>query len=329
MPAGPATAHNAPAAGVCFILLGMTCISINDMLIKQLSGDYPLHQMIFVRSAIALVFSLLVVQLEGGFSILRTSSPGLHILRGLLVVIANMTYFAALAAIPLADATALFFVAPLMITALSIPLLGEKVGYRRIGAVVLGFFGVLLMLRPGATPSGSAPDRIILFLPIVAALAYAFMQILTRRLGVASKASALAVYIQGTFIVVGLGFWLVAGDGRYATGIENESVLFLLRAWQWPTERDSYMFVFLGVNAAIIGYSMSQAYRLADAATIAPFEYVALPLAILWGWFIWGDLPDAWVTAGIILIMTSGIYVFVREKKKRRPVSSRRPLRRW
>jgi S-adenosylmethionine uptake transporter len=238
MTAGPATAHNAPAAGVFFILLGMTCISVNDMLIKQLSGDYPLHQMIFVRSAIAIVFSLLVVQFEGGFSILRTSSPGLHILRGLLVVIANMTYFAALAAIPLADATALFFVAPLLITVLSIPLLGEKVGYRRIGAVVAGFFGVLLMLRPGAEPSDSTPDRIILFLPIVAALAYAFMQILTRRVGIASKASALAVYIQGTFSVVGLGFWLVAGDGRYATGIENESALFLLRAWQWPTEHD-------------------------------------------------------------------------------------------
>jgi S-adenosylmethionine uptake transporter len=139
----------------------------------------------------------------------------------------------------------------------------------------------------------------------------------------------LAVYIQGTFIVVGLGFWIVAGDGRYATGIENESVLFLLRAWQWPTERDGYLFLFLGANAAIIGYSMSQAYRLADAATIAPFEYVALPLAILWGWFIWGDLPDAWVTAGIVLIMASGIYVFVRERKRQRLVSSRRPLRRW
>jgi S-adenosylmethionine uptake transporter len=329
MTVGPVSAQNNPAAGVFFILVGMACISVNDMLIKQLSGDYPLHQMVFVRSAIGIVFSLIFVQFEGGFSILRTKTPGLHLLRGLLIVIANMTFFAALAAIPLANATALFFVAPLLITVLSIPLLGEKVGYRRISAVVVGFVGVLLMLRPGAEPSEMAPDTIILFLPIVAAFAYAFMQILTRRLGITSKASAMAVYIQGTFILVSLGFWLVAGDGRFAAGVENDSLQFLLRAWQWPADDDVYKFLFLGVNAAVIGYSMSQAYRMADAATVAPFEYIALPLAILWGWLIWGDLPDLWVTAGIALIMGSGVYVFIREKVRARPVSSRRPLRRW
>jgi S-adenosylmethionine uptake transporter len=298
----------------------MACISVNDMLIKQLSGDYPLHQMVFVRSAIGIVFSLIFVQFEGGFSILRTKTPGLHLLRGVLIVIANMTFFAALAAIPLANATALFFVAPLLITVLSIPLLGEKVGYRRISAVVVGFVGVLLMLRPGAEPSETAPVAIILFLPIVAAFAYAFMQILTRRLGITSKASAMAVYIQGTFIL---------GDGRFAAGVENDSLQFLLRAWQRPADDDVYKFLFLGVNSAVIGYSMSQAYRMADAATVAPFEYIALPLAIMWGWLIWGDLPDLWVTAGIALIMGSGVYVFIREKVRARPVSSRRPLRRW
>lgn len=329
MTVGPVSAQNNPAAGVFFILVGMACISVNDMLIKQLSGDYPLHQMVFVRSAIGIVFSLIFVQFEGGFSILRTKTPGLHLLRGLLIVIANMTFFAALAAIPLANATALFFVAPLLITVLSIPLLGEKVGYRRISAVAVGFVGVLLMLRPGAEPSETAPVAIILFLPIVAAFAYAFMQILTRRLGITSKASAMAVYIQGTFIVVSLGFWLVAGDGRFAAGVENDSLQFLLRAWQRPADDDVYKFLFLGVNAAVIGYSMSQAYRMADAASVAPFEYIALPLAIMWGWLIWGDLPDLWVTAGIALIMGSGVYVFIREKVRARPVSSRRPLRRW
>lgn len=329
MTAGPVSAQNNPAAGISFIVVGMVCISANDMLIKQLSGAYPLHQIVFSRSAIAIMFSLVFVQFEGGFSILRTRTPGLHLLRGLLVVVANMTFFAALAAVPLADATALFFVAPLLLTVLSIPMLGETVGYRRISAVVIGFVGVLLMLRPGAGQSEAAPDRIILLLPVVAALAYALMQILTRRLGISSKASALAVYIQGTFIVVSLGFWAVAGDGRYAVGVESESLRFLLRAWQWPAERDAYLFLFLGANAAVIGYAMSQAYRLANAATVAPFEYVSLPLAIMWGWVIWGDLPDAWVTSGIVLIMGSGIYVFVRERKRRRPVSSRRPLRRW
>lgn len=329
MSLGSVSAQHNPTAGIVFILAGMVCISINDMLIKQLSGDYPLHQMVFVRSAIGIVFSLVMVQLEGGFGILRTATPGLHLLRGLLVVIANMAFFTALAVIPLADATALFFAAPLFITVLSIPFLGEKVGIRRLAAVLAGFLGVLIMLRPGGAAPEQAPDRVILLLPVLGALAYAFMQILTRRLGIASKASAMAVYIQGTFILVSLGFWLVAGDGRFATGTENPSVAFLLRAWRWPEDSDQLLFLFLGLNAAVIGYSLSQAYRSANAATVAPFEYVALPLAIMWGWLIWGELPGPQVAVGIALVVGAGLYVFLREGRHQRPVSSRRPLRRW
>ena len=329
MVAGSASAQNNPTVGIMFILLGMICISINDMLIKQLSGDYPLHQMVFVRSAIGIAFSLIMVQVEGGFAILRTDRPGLHLLRGLLVVIANMAFFTALAVIPLADATALFFAAPLFITALSIPLLGEKVGVRRIAAVVLGFGGVLIMLRPGLGGTGGAPDRLVLLLPVVGALAYALMQILTRRLGIASKASAMAVYIQGTFILVSLGFWLVAGDGRFAAGVDDPSVEFLLRAWRWPADEDRLLFLLLGANSAVIGYALSQAYRSADAATVAPFEYVALPLAIMWGWLIWGDLPGLEVVLGSAFIVGAGLYVFLRERARRQPLSSRRPMRRW
>ena len=315
--------------GICFIVLGMFCISINDMIIKQLSGGYPLHQMIFVRSAIGISFSLFILQFEGGFQMLRTKQPGLHLLRGLLIVTANMTFFAALAVIPLADATALFFVAPLFITLLSIPLLGEPVGARRLLAVVVGFVGVLIMLRPGVEAAAQAPDRLILLLPIVAAFAYACMQILTRRLGVASTASAMAVYIQGTFIAVSLGFWVVAGDGRYADGLDNQSAVFLLRAWTWPADGDWIWFLVLGLMSAIIGYSLSQAYRSADAATIAPFEYVALPLSVIWGWVVFGQLPDGWIAAGIVLIAGSGVYVFLREKRQARPVASSRPVRRY
>ena len=93
---------------------------------QKLSGDYPLHQMVFIRSAIGILFSLILVQVEGGFNILKTKTPGLHALRGILIVCSNLTYFTALAVVPLADATALFFVAPLMITLLSIPILGKK-----------------------------------------------------------------------------------------------------------------------------------------------------------------------------------------------------------
>lgn len=324
-----ATALNRPGLGILCIVVAMVSISINDMLMKALSGDYALHQMVFVRSVIGISFSLLLVQFEGGFRILRTDRPGLHLLRGLLLVTANMTFFAAFAVLPLAEATALFFVAPLFITLLAIPFLGERVGHRRLIAVAIGFGGVMLMLRPGTEQQAATPERLVMLLPIVAALAYALTQILTRRLGIASKASAMAVYIQLIFIVVSATFWAVAGDGRYAAGVENESLRFLLRAWRWPDEGDIPLFIGLGLNSAIIGYAISQAYRSADAATVAPFEYIALPLAVFWGWTVFGEIPDAWASAGIALIMGAGLYVYLREKLRRRPLASDRRARRW
>lgn len=310
-----------PAAGIVFVLVGMAAISINDMLIKQLSGGYPLHQIVFSRSAIGLFFSLFLVQFEGGWSILKTRQPGLHVLRGLLVVVSNMSFFLALAVIPLADATALFFAAPLFITLLSIPILGEKVGPLRMGAVVAGFAGVIIMQRPWEGSATMQADRIVLLLPVLSALTYAIMQLMTRKLGATTKASALAVYIQAMFILVSLGFWLVAGDGRFAEGSDNASVQFLLRAWVLPANGDWGLLIGLGLNSAIIGYCLSQAYRLSDAATVAPFEYVGLPLAVFWGWLIWSELPVWEVWTGMALIMGAGLFVFLREQQKARLVA--------
>ncbi|MDP6255133.1 MAG: DMT family transporter, partial [Alphaproteobacteria bacterium] len=152
-----------------------------------------------------------------------------------------------------------------------------------------------------------------------AAFTYALCQIMSRRLGATAKASALAVYIQGTFILISLGFWIIAGDGRYAEGTDNASLQFLLRPWRRPDVDDGLLFLALGVLSGVIGYSISQAYRLAQPATVAPFEYVAMPLAVLWGWLIWDYLPSAQILVGIILIMGAGLYVFLRERQRGRP----------
>jgi S-adenosylmethionine uptake transporter len=310
--------QNNARIGILFVLAGVFFISINDMLIKQLSGGYPLHQMVFTRSIIGIMFSLIFVQMEGGWGILRTNQPGLHVLRGLLIVTSNMTFFVALAAIPLADATALFFAAPLFITLLSIPILKENVGPLRLTAVIFGFLGVLIMQRPWEGVDTLGTSRLILLLPVVAALTYALNQLLTRKLGVKSKASALAVYIQGTFVVVSIGFYIVAGDGRFAEGSNNPSIQFLLREWIWPAQNDLMLFGCLGFASAVIGYALSQAYRMADAATVAPFEYIGLPLAVLWGWLIFSELPAWEVWMGIAMILASGVFVYISEAKNKR-----------
>ena len=308
--------HN-PAAGIGFILIGILAISVNDMLMKLLSGGYPLHQMVFTRSMIGICFSLILVQFEGGWKILRTGSPGLHLLRCVMLVTANLTFFTALAVLTLAEATAIFFIGPLLITLLSIPVLGEKVGPLRLGAVIVGFVGVVIMTRPWQRGEAREVSLLIYLLPIIAAMTYAITQVLTRKLGKLTRASVLAAYLQGMFIIVSLGFWGVAGDGRYIEGVENESLIFLLRAWVWPEGRDLFLFALLGFNSAIVAYTLSQAYRQADAAIVAPFEYLGLPLAVFWGWYMFGDLPDQVVTAGILLILGSGLFVFLRERQKK------------
>jgi S-adenosylmethionine uptake transporter len=321
--------RNQSSVGIAFILAGMLSISLNDLMIKLLSGDYPLHQIVFARSSIGILFTLMLVQFEGGFSILKTRQPALHLLRGVLIVIANMTFFVALAALPLADATALFFAAPLFITLLSIPILGEKVGPLRIIAVAIGFLGVVIMQRPWEGSDALMASRIVLLLPVLSAITYAFNQILTRKLGGTTKASALALYIQATFIVVSVLFYVVAGDGRFAQGSDNSSIQFLLRAWVWPSGNDIWVMVGLGVNSAIIGYCLSQAYRMADAATIAPFEYVGLLLAVFWGWVFWAEIPVWEVWLGMILIMGSGLFVFLREQQKAKKLASAAVNRRY
>ncbi len=310
--------HNRPLAGIASIIIAMMAISINDVLIKQLSGAYPLHQLVFTRSAIGICFSLTLVLFEGGLGILRTNRPLLHATRCLLIVLSNLTFFTALAAVPLAYATALFFVAPLLITLLSIPILRERVGPFRLAAVGVGFLGVLIMLQPWESAEQRSAPLLVLLLPVLAAFTYALNQILTRKLSAISKASAMAVYIQSSFILVSLGFFLVAGDGRYAVGVESESLRFLLRPWILPEDEDLYLMLALGLNSGIVAYALSQSYRLAHAATVAPFEYVGLPLAIFWGWFIWGELPGPAIWVGIVMIAGSGLFVFLRERRKSR-----------
>ncbi|WGW05352.1 DMT family transporter [Tropicibacter oceani] len=313
---------NQAGLGILLICLGVVAISINDLLIKVLSGGYPLHQMVFARSAIGLVFTFGFVFYEGGLGILRSKTPFLHMLRGGLVVFANMTFYAAVAVLPLGQATALFFVAPLFITLLSIPMLGEKVGPLRMGAVIVGFAGVVIMQQPWKTDL--EVSRLVLLLPVIAAALYALMQVMTRRLGVTTRASALAVYIQTTFLVVSTGFYLVAGDGRYAEGVTNESLIFLLRAWVWPAPGDWPVFIGLGICSGVVGYCLSAAYRMANAATIAPFEYIGLPMAIFWGWLIFGEWPTVSTWIGCALIIGAGLFVFLREQAKARPMPGRR-----
>ena len=307
--------HHRPILAIAFMCGGMLCISINDMVVKSLSGDYPLHQLIFLRSFVAMSLTIGFLMMEGGFAQIRVSQPHLHLLRAALIMMANSCFYAAIVAMPLAMATAIYFVAPLFVTLLSIPILGERVGPRRIAAVTVGFCGVLIILMPELrTVSGIGW---VVLLPIIAAAGYAGMSVLSRKLGATTTASVLSFWVQSAFIFSGVVFYVVAGDGRFADrpGV-SESAAFLLRAWVWPEPQDWVWFCLLGLIAGVVGYVMSQAYRLAAASTVAPFEYMLLIYALFWGWLIFGEWPPGTVFIGAAVVIASGVYIVWRERAR-------------
>ena len=287
--------------GIICAVIASISFSINDASIKFISGAYPLHEVVTFRAGISLIISLaILVPMEGGYRRLRTSKLPLHLLRGLLVVGANSFFFLGLAVMPLSDATALFFIAPVVITIFSVVFLGEKVGKFRWSATAIGLIGAVIMLRPT-----SASFQPVAVLPLLAAVCYAGIHMLSRRMGGTESASTLSVYIQGVFLAVGLVMGLTFGDGR--------SLDFLLRAWVVPPPADYPVLLIIGLSSAIGGYCVSQAYRVSEAAVIAPFEYTALVMSIVLGFTIFGTLPDwvAWTGTGLIL--ASGLVVFWRE----------------
>lgn len=297
-------------------LLGILCavgasmvFAVNDVAIKFLSGDYALHQVVLIRSLVGIGFVLtVIVPLNGGYAMLRSRRVGAHLLRGSFVVFSNLCYFLGLAALPLADTVAIFFVAPLLITALSVPILGEKVGRRRWAAVIVGLVGVVVMLRPGGAFQWA------LVLPVISALAYAGMHMMTRLMKGTENAVAMTFYVQMSFLVVCACMGLAFGGGQFADQ-SDASLAFLFRAWVWPAPWDWPVLVASGLASATGGLLIAQAYRLCEAGLAAPFEYGSVPLAILSGLFIFGEWPDlpAWV--GMALICGAGLFVAWREAR--------------
>ncbi len=316
-------ANMSPAKlGALCAAISVVFFSINDVAIKFLSGGYALHQVVLIRSVIGLIVILaLIAPLTSGWAIARTKRLPMHMLRGLCVVFANMTFFLGLAAMPLADAVAIFFISPLVITVFSVIFLGETVGLRRWAAIAVGFIGVLIMMRPGTDAFQAAS-----FFPLAAAFFYAGIHVLTRHIGGTETAATMAFYIQIMFIVVCIAMGLVVGDGRFGDQ-SDPSLAFLLRAWSWPLPADYPVFVIIGVGIGIGGYLISQAYRVTEASFVAPFEYLALPMSVAWGMIVFSEYPQMWDYIGMAFILGAGLFTVWREAQVKQP-GLQRPLRR-
>lgn len=275
---------------IATICAGVAFLVANDAAAKLLTDRYTPIQIVFLRNLIAVPIITAIILTVFGSAALQTRHLRLHALRGALMVTGAWLYFTALIYMPLAEATALVFSAPIFITALSVPLLGEHVGWRRWGAVLLGFAGVLVIVRPG-----SEAFQLAALLPVGTALCYAVFMISARWINRAER--------LWTMMLFAMLFPMI-----YAAP-------FALVNWVPVQAADAALFVALAVFGSLGLALIGQAFRMAPAAIVAPFDYTALIWATGLGWLIWGDVPMVWTILGAAIIVVSGIIIILREAR--------------
>lgn len=279
-------ARETPLA-IATICAGVAFLVANDAIAKLLTDRYAPIQIVFLRNLIAVPIIMAVIVIVFGSVSLKTRHPGLHAMRGALMVTGAWLYFTALIHMPLAEATALVFSAPIFITALSVPLLGEHVGWRRWSAVLLGFIGVLVIVRPG-----SAAFQLAALLPVGTAMCYAIFMISAR-------------WIDRTERLCTMMLFAMLFPMIYAAP-------FALASWTPVETGDIASFVALAVFGSLGLALIGEAFRMAPAAIVAPFDYTALIWATGLGWLIWGDVPLLWTVLGAAIIVASGIIIILR-----------------
>lgn len=300
--------HRNNARGILFLAAGIAIFSVQDLVLKSISGDYPLHEAMVIRSLSAIPFLLYFVHREAGLASLGGVGVKAMGLRGILNFLAYTFYYLALAALPIATTVAIFFTAPLFITGLSILFLGERVTAGRWVALLAGFAGTLIMLRPGTDLFDWAA-----LLPVAASLFYGAAMVMARKFGVRDTASAMAFHSNLVFLVGAAGLALIFGRGGFQGS--HESLDFLVRGWVTPTLRDLLLMMSCGFVAAVGLTFLTHAYRIGEATLVAPFEYTALFWGVLWGWIFWHDWPDTVAWTGIAILVGAGLVLLYTDRR--------------
>jgi len=285
-----AGARNQATTGIVLMSLGVACLCVNDAIGKTLTADYNPIQILFLRNIIALPFAVLIALQMGGKSALRSNRPAAHVLRGVLWLLAATMFFTSFLYLGLAEATTLIFAMPVFVTALSALVLREPVGWRRWSAVLFGFLGVLVVVRPGF-----GAFQLASLLPVATAFVYALLMLSARWVDPRESVWTLMLYL------VGAGALL--------------SALIAPFVWVMPKLEDLWLFVGIAAFGTVGITLMTQAFRFAPAAVVAPFDYTALIWATLLGYLLWAEIPDLATYAGAAIIIASGIYIVWREHK--------------
>ncbi|MEX2614800.1 MAG: DMT family transporter [Alphaproteobacteria bacterium] len=279
--------------GIAYMVLALLLLTLADAATKWLGDTFPVWQIVCLRAMFIFIPVGILAARTGGLASLRVHDRRGMSIRAFFYIGSTTLIATSMILLPLADAATLLFAGPLFVTALAKPMLGEHIGWRRWVAVLVGFVGVVIMMRP--TPEAMQPLALV---PIVAALFSTFRDIATRRISATESTNAIMVWSTLGLVIVGL---LTIPFGWVAVGWVDLSLLALA-----------------GILGGVAHILMVEAFRVAEAALVSPFKYSAVIWAVALGYFIWGTVPDQFILVGGSFVIASGLYILHRETRRRK-----------
>mgnify|MGYP006151263957 FL=1 len=307
--------------GIILVVVSMTIFAVQDILIKFLSVDISMFQILFCRATIGVLLISIYLKLSHKPLKFGTAYPFLSTCRGLLFFFGYSAFYFAQSKVPIANATVLFLVSPFFITIMSIIVFGSLVGVSRWITMIIGFSGVIVIAQPVA-----GEFNFYYILPVLTAFTYAISMMIAKFTAEKDGLFQQIIYMYLVTATVSGLIGLGIGDGRFNTP-EFAGYEFLIQGWHFDQISIVISVLVISIVGTIAFLLLTNAYRIADPASISPFEYSGLIATMIGGFIFWGDIPSMNETFGMVLIVGSGLILFYRESLKKQEVASGAPLR--
>ena len=296
------------ARAAVLILAAIGLASTQDAIVKAMSGTYPVYETMIIRGVTSSPILAVWLARSHGLQALITPLWPRVLLRALILCSAYLAFILSIAAMPIANMIAIYFTMPFFVAGLAGPFLGEHVPLYRWIAIIAGFVGVIVMVRPGVAAFEPAS-----LLALYSAFGYAVGQMMGRHLAQRVEPLVIANWQNAVYFIVAAIIGIVAQATGFA-GESHKSLAFLTRPFVWPTLQDFLLLSTVGVLAAFAMMSFISAYKLAESNFVAPFEYSGMVWAVLYGLLFFNDFPDLWTWGGMAIVAGAGLFMLAMDR---------------
>ena len=307
--------------GIILILIAMMVFSVQDGIMKHIFNFVSLYEVYLIRTLVSFALILIFLKIKKEKIVFKSQYPLLTFCRVILFFFGFSSFYISLTVLPLGFATALFFVTPFLITIFAHFFLNEAIGIRRWSAVVVGFIGVYITLNPDFNNF-----NYLSLLPILCAFCYSLSMIIIKKTSEKDSVYTQTFTFYFGAIIFSTIFYFLIGDGQYNTS-DHPASQFIFREWFVDLESSILFMATTGLTATVAFLLLFTAYSIASPAVVSPFEYSILLWSPLIGWIYFNEIPSLNTVIGILIIVSSGIYIFMREKAQEQLIATEKPLR--